>query len=96
MCLWAYQRCRISGMQTIGCAAGELYDQIQRKEQLTLAEARFYASEIVDILAYLRKEQVLAHLCARGNVAPLRTAYPHGVVWSRQETCIFTTLCCSQ
>lgn len=39
--------------------AGELYDQIQRKEQLTLEEARFYASEIVDVLAYLREQQVL-------------------------------------
>ena len=39
--------------------AGELYDQIQRKERLTLEEARFYASEIVDVLAYLREQQVL-------------------------------------
>ena len=37
---------------------GELYDQIQRKGQLALEEARFYASEIVDILAYLREQQV--------------------------------------
>ncbi len=96
MCLWSYQRCRTSGTQTTGCTAGELYDQIQRKEQLTLAEARFYASEIVDILAYLREEQVLAHLCAQRTVASLRTAYPHRDVWSRKEVCTFTPLCCSQ
>ncbi|KAK9842363.1 hypothetical protein WJX81_008610 [Elliptochloris bilobata] len=41
------------------CPNGELYDQIQRKGQLTLAEARFYASEIVDILAYLLEHQVV-------------------------------------
>lgn len=44
---------------------GELYDQIQRKGQLTLEEARFYASEVVDILAYLREQQVLPGPAAR-------------------------------
>jgi serine/threonine protein kinase len=40
------------------CDAGELYDQIQRKVKLALDEATFYASEIVDILVYLREQRV--------------------------------------
>ena len=41
------------------CAlAGELFDQINRKQKLPLHDAQFYAAEIVLILEYLRTKQV--------------------------------------
>lgn len=35
------------------CEGGELFDQIQRKKRLSLNEARFYASELVEVIEYL-------------------------------------------
>ncbi len=51
------------------CDAGELYDQIQRKGKLALDEATFYASEIVDILVYLREQRVRTPAGAQKLVA---------------------------
>lgn len=35
------------------CEGGELFDQIQRKKNLSLNEAGFYASELVEVIEYL-------------------------------------------
>lgn len=41
--------------------AGELYDQIRRKEKLSLEAIQFYAAEIVLILQYMRRHKVRQH-----------------------------------
>ncbi|KAG2439042.1 hypothetical protein HYH02_006570 [Chlamydomonas schloesseri] len=41
------------------CAGGELYEQINKRGRLPLEAARFYAAEVVLILEYLRKAQVV-------------------------------------
>jgi len=38
---------------------GELYDQIQKRKQIDLQDARFYAAEIVLMLQRLRQEKVI-------------------------------------
>eukprot|EP00198_Chlamydomonas_reinhardtii_P012041 XP_001701378.1 3-phosphoinoside dependent protein kinase [Chlamydomonas reinhardtii] len=41
------------------CAGGELYEQINKRGRLPLEAVRFYAAEVVLILEYLRKAQVV-------------------------------------
>ncbi|KAK9864056.1 hypothetical protein WJX84_005775 [Apatococcus fuscideae] len=41
------------------CPNGELYDQIRRKQGLSLEEIQFYAAEIVLILQYMRRHKVV-------------------------------------
>eukprot|EP00878_Enallax_costatus_P040720 GHUV01047074.1.p1 GENE.GHUV01047074.1~~GHUV01047074.1.p1 ORF type:complete len:291 (+),score=88.91 GHUV01047074.1:747-1619(+) len=41
------------------CPNGELYEQLQERGSLPMAEAVQYAAEIVDILAYLRSKEVM-------------------------------------
>ncbi|DBA89930.1 TPA: hypothetical protein ACH3X2_004419 [Trebouxia sp. C0005] len=40
-------------------ASGELYDQIQKRKQIDMQDARFYAAEIVLMLQRLRQEKVI-------------------------------------
>ena len=41
------------------CSGGDLYEQIKAKGKLTIQEARFYASEIVLVLEYLKASEVV-------------------------------------
>lgn len=41
------------------CEGGELFDQIQRKKRLSLNEARFYASELVEVIEYLHGQGLI-------------------------------------
>ncbi|KAI5084453.1 hypothetical protein GOP47_0000622 [Adiantum capillus-veneris] len=41
------------------CEGGELFDQIQRKKSLSLNEARFYASELVEVMEYLHGQGLI-------------------------------------
>eukprot|EP00250_Pteridium_aquilinum_P016709 c23247_g1_i3 orf=416-1576(-) len=41
------------------CEGGELFDQIQRKKKLSLNEARFYASEVVEVMEYLHGQGLI-------------------------------------
>ncbi|DBA89929.1 hypothetical protein WJX79_010639 [Trebouxia sp. C0005] len=41
------------------CQNGELYDQIQKRKQIDMQDARFYAAEIVLMLQRLRQEKVI-------------------------------------
>lgn len=46
--------------------AGELYDQIQKRKQIDVQDARFYTAEIVLILQQLRQEKAsfdVPHAC---------------------------------
>ena len=43
-------------MWTLECA-GELYDQIQKRRQIDVQDARIYAAEIVLMLQTLRQEK---------------------------------------
>lgn len=46
------------------CPNGELYQQVEARGKLPLEDARQWAAEIVDILAYLREREVI-HRCGR-------------------------------
>ncbi|KAH7296537.1 hypothetical protein KP509_26G027200 [Ceratopteris richardii] len=41
------------------CEGGELFHQIQRKKRLSVDEARFYASELIDIMEYLHGQGLI-------------------------------------
>lgn len=41
------------------CDGGELFDQIQKKKQLSLDETRFYASELVEVMEYLHGQGLI-------------------------------------
>lgn len=41
------------------CEGGELFDQIQRKKRLSLDEARFYASELIEVMEHLHGQGLI-------------------------------------
>lgn len=43
------------------CPNGELYEQLQERGSLPIADVVQYAAEIVDILAYLRYTEISVH-----------------------------------
>ncbi len=46
-----------AGFANNSVAAGELYDQIHKRKQIDVQDARFYAAEIVLMLQRLRQEK---------------------------------------
>ncbi len=46
-----------AGIANKSVAAGELYDQIHKRKQIDVQDARFYAAEIVLMLQRLRQEK---------------------------------------
>lgn len=63
------------------CPGGELYQQLEGRGPLPLPDARQWAAEVVDILAYLREREVIHRRGAGGRRAPARAANraPRGV-----------------
>lgn len=67
------------------CEGGELYEQLQARGALPLADARFYAAEVVDVLCYLQQGERM--WCAwRGTHGSLCGHPPASVVAEATET----------
>ena len=60
VCLY---KAKLSGVADQTSVSGELYDQIQKRKQMDVPDARFYAAEIVLMLQRLRQEKASTSLC---------------------------------